>query len=40
MITITIAHRLNTIEDADKIFLFQDGDIVCYGKHDYLLKKL
>jgi subfamily B ATP-binding cassette protein MsbA len=38
MITITIAHRLNTIEDADKIFLFQDGDIVCYGKHGYLLE--
>jgi len=38
MITITIAHRLNTIEDADRIFLFHDGDIICSGNHEYLLK--
>lgn len=31
---IIIAHRLNTIQQCDKIFLFEDGKIVEEGSHD------
>ncbi len=38
MITFTVAHRLSTIEDADTILVFQDGEIICRGTHPYLLQ--
>ena len=37
-ITITIAHRLSTIEHADKILVFQAGEIVGMGTHKELLQ--
>ncbi len=39
MITITVAHRLSTIEDADRILVFEAGRIVCEGKHRSLLEE-
>lgn len=36
-ITITIAHRLGTIKNADKILVMQKGKIVASGKHSELL---
>ena len=36
---IVIAHRLATIQRADKIFVIEDGAIVETGKHDELLAK-
>jgi len=39
MITITVAHRLSTIENADTILVFKDGKIVCSNSHKELLKK-
>ena len=38
MITITVAHRLSTIEHADTILVFKDGNIVCSNTHQNLLK--
>ena len=38
MITFTVAHRLSTIEDADSILVFQEGEIHCKGTHTELLK--
>lgn len=37
--SIVIAHRLNTIINADRIILIEDGAILEDGKHDVLLKK-
>jgi subfamily B ATP-binding cassette protein MsbA len=37
--SIVIAHRLATIERADRIFVIQDGAIVETGKHEELLEK-
>jgi subfamily B ATP-binding cassette protein MsbA len=37
--SIVIAHRLATIQRADKIFVIEDGAIVETGKHDELLAK-
>jgi len=37
MITFTVAHRLSTIEDADTILVFQEGQIQCRGTHSQLL---
>ena len=37
-ITITIAHRLTTIKDADKILVMQKGKIVASGRHSELLE--
>ncbi len=39
MITFTVAHRLSTIEDADTILVFQDGEIICRGSHETLLQE-
>ncbi|WP_024789600.1 MULTISPECIES: ABC transporter ATP-binding protein [unclassified Lebetimonas] len=33
-----VAHRLNTIENADEILVFKNGQIVCKGKKEELLK--
>jgi ATP-binding cassette subfamily B protein len=35
--TIVIAHRLSTVRSADKILVFQDGDIVEQGSHAQLI---
>ena len=37
-IVLIIAHRLNTIKNADKIFVVQDGCIVASGTHQHLLQ--
>jgi subfamily B ATP-binding cassette protein MsbA len=39
MITFTVAHRLSTIEEADTILVFQDGQIICRGSHEELLQE-
>jgi len=39
MITFTVAHRLSTIENADTILVFQDGEIICRGSHNTLLQQ-
>ncbi len=39
MITFTVAHRLSTIEDADTILVFEEGEIICRGSHTTLLKE-
>lgn len=36
-ITILIAHRLSTVQDADRILVFKAGKIVAQGSHQHLL---
>ncbi len=36
--TIIIAHRLSTVKETDKIYVFTDGDLVEEGKYEELLK--
>jgi len=36
--TIMVAHRLSTVKDADRIFVFDKGTIVGVGKHAELIK--
>ncbi len=38
MITITVAHRLSTIENSDTILVFKQGEIVCQDTHQSLLE--
>jgi len=37
--TIIVAHRLSTLRDADRIFVFNDGRIVEVGDYDVLVQK-
>ena len=39
IITITVAHRLSTIENADTILVFRNGEIVCSNSHKKLLQE-
>ncbi len=39
MITITVAHRLSTIEDSDAILVFKEGAIICRGQHADLINE-
>lgn len=36
--TITIAHRLSTVQDADRILVFEDGRIMEEGSHEQLIR--
>ena len=36
---IIVAHRLSTIKDCDRIFVFDKGRLVEWGKHDLLLNR-
>ncbi|HZY36327.1 MAG TPA: ABC transporter ATP-binding protein [Mucilaginibacter sp.] len=37
--SIIIAHRISTIKNADKILVMDNGQIIEYGHHDYLMDK-
>ncbi|MBK6265700.1 ABC transporter ATP-binding protein [Marivirga sp. S37H4] len=37
--SIVIAHRLSTIQEADRIYVMQDGEIIEKGSHQSLIKK-
>ena len=37
--TLVIAHRLNTVKNASKIFVLEDGEIIELGTHDELIQK-
>jgi subfamily B ATP-binding cassette protein MsbA len=37
--SVVIAHRLSTIQEADKIYVMQEGEIIEEGKHDMLMQK-
>ncbi len=39
MITITVAHRLSTIEKSDAILVFKEGEIVCRGQYEDLINE-
>ncbi len=39
MITITVAHRLSTIENSDAILVFKEGEIICRGQHEDLIDR-
>ncbi len=39
MMTITVAHRLSTIENSDAILVFKEGQIICRGQHIDLIKE-
>lgn len=35
---ITVAHRISTVRNFDKIILMDNGEIVCIGKHEDLIE--
>src|SRR5262249_13018943 len=37
--TILVAHRLSTLRDADRIFVFDDGQVVEVGPYDELVRR-
>ncbi|MCH4891048.1 ABC transporter ATP-binding protein [Acidaminobacter sp. JC074] len=37
--TITVAHRLSTVEDCDRIYMFENGRIIESGSHEELLSE-
>ena len=37
MTTIIISHRINTLKDADRIFVLEDGHVTQQGTHDELI---
>jgi ATP-binding cassette, subfamily B, bacterial MsbA len=37
--TFVIAHRLSTVEKADRILVLRDGEVVEYGAHAELLER-
>ena len=37
--TIVVAHKLSSIEDADVIFVLDDGNLMEFGTHSDLMKK-
>ena len=39
IITITVAHRLSTIEKSDAILVFKEGEIICRGQHADLINE-
>jgi subfamily B ATP-binding cassette protein MsbA len=39
MMTITVAHRLSTIENSDAILVFKEGKIICRGQHEDLINE-
>lgn len=39
MITITVAHRLTTIENSDAILVFKNGEVICRGQHLDLIRE-
>jgi subfamily B ATP-binding cassette protein MsbA len=38
-IIIAIAHRLSSIKGADRVFAFEDGEIIEEGEHDGLIEQ-
>lgn len=36
--TVTVAHRLRTVQEADKIYVLDKGSVVEQGKHDELVQ--
>lgn len=36
--TIMIAHRISTVQNADKILVLENGEMAEYGSHEELLK--
>lgn len=38
MTTVIIAHRLQTVRNADSIFVLQKGEVVENGSHDELVR--
>jgi ABC-type multidrug transport system ATPase subunit len=35
--SVTVAHRLSTVQDADMIYVMDQGAIVEFGTHDHLM---
>jgi len=39
IVTLIIAHRLKSVEMADRIYLIQDGHVICQGSKDELMRE-